>query len=123
MALGIAAGVAAVLGVGRALEIDREGLVHRSLARRSPSCPLGIFVSDAVGARRVPGAPSGGPIVEVLGDSFTFGNGVEDADAYPARLQQELGPRVAVRNRAIRELATAMARAPRRNDASVVRVR
>ena len=60
-----------------------------------------VYSIDAVGARRVPAATANRPIVEVLGDSFTFGNGVEDHESYAARLQHRLGPTVAVRNRGV----------------------
>jgi len=59
---------------------------------------------DALGARRIPahdGAPEGRPVVEVLGDSFTFGHGVEDGEAYPAVLQADHWPGVEVRNRGV----------------------
>ena len=44
---------------------------------------------DASGGRFVPGAADRtGPVVLFLGGSFTFGHGVEDAESYPALLQQ-----------------------------------
>jgi hypothetical protein len=126
--LGVASGLAVAWGAGRALNVDLGWVMRREALRLRPPPPLGIFALDdrigtrhipgaiglhetrefkvlysidAAGARTVPGAPRGRPIVEILGDSFTFGNGVEDRETYAARLQQSLGARVAVRNRGV----------------------
>ncbi len=59
-----------------------------------------LYSIDAVGARRVPGARSDLPTAVFLGDSFTFGHGVEDGEAYPALVQRHW-PELTVRNRGI----------------------
>lgn len=46
--------------------------------------------TDSRGARVVPGQPGGGSIA-CLGDSLTFGWGVGDGEAWPARLQERIG--------------------------------
>ncbi|MEM8931860.1 MAG: GDSL-type esterase/lipase family protein [Acidobacteriota bacterium] len=48
-----------------------------------------------------PSAPDGVQRIVALGDSFTFGHGVEVADAWPARLDAQLGDRVEVVNLAV----------------------
>lgn len=52
---------------------------------------------DESGSRRVPGYGASRPQVLVLGDSWTFGHGVEDDQTYAARLQQAW-PERGVRN-------------------------
>lgn len=54
---------------------------------------------DADGGRRVPGAGTG-PRVDVYGDSWTFGHGVDDDETWAARLQEEW-PDAVVRNRGV----------------------
>ncbi|HET8643853.1 MAG TPA: GDSL-type esterase/lipase family protein, partial [Vicinamibacteria bacterium] len=49
-------------------------------------------------AEYAPGRVPGRRRVVVLGDSFTFGEHVDDHEAFPARLQQRLGPAVDVLN-------------------------
>ena len=56
-----------------------------------------VYRVDDGGTRRIPGPSDGRPRVLVLGDSWTFGHGVEDGEAYPARLQA-LWPDLGVRN-------------------------
>ncbi len=63
-----------------------------------------VYTVDALGARRIPsheGAPGGRPVVEMMGDSFTFGHGVEDVEPCPAVLQADHWPDVEVRNRGV----------------------
>lgn len=67
-----------------------------------------VYSIDEVGARRVPGARRDLPAVVFLGDSFTFGHGVEDGEAYPALVQQHW-PEVAVRNRGMNGAGTSHA--------------
>jgi len=67
-----------------------------------------LYSIDAVGARRVPGAPSDRPTAVFLGDSFTFGHGVEDGETYPALVQRHW-PEVAVRNRGMNGAGTSHA--------------
>lgn len=55
------------------------------------------YTIDASGTRRVPGFAPGRPGVLVLGDSWTFGHGVEDHETYAARLQAHW-PELGVRN-------------------------
>jgi lysophospholipase L1-like esterase len=117
-----------IWGLSRALDIDLERITQLARLRFSSPSPLGIHVLDSemgtrlapnsigrhetrefkvmysidsAGARRVPGAKTNRPIVEVLGDSFTFGYGVEDSETYSAVLQDRLGPSIAVRNRGV----------------------
>lgn len=54
---------------------------------------------DAGGGRRVPGTGAG-LRVDVYGDSWTFGHGVEDVETYVSRLQ-ERWPDASVRNRGV----------------------
>jgi hypothetical protein len=68
-----------------------------------------IYTTDAAAARTVPFADYRNPVVEILGDSFTFGHGVEDDQTYPAVLQRWYWPQVAVRNRAVMGWGTGQA--------------
>ena len=64
---------------------------------------------DGFGNRRTPGAPEPGtPALIFLGGSFTFGHGVEDAETYPALLQQRW-PEVRIVNTATNGWGTAQA--------------
>ena len=64
---------------------------------------------DGEGHRQTPGAPTGeASAVLFLGGSFTFGHGVEDDQAYAARLQAAL-PEVRVLNAAVNAWGTAHA--------------
>lgn len=74
-----------------------------------------LYSTDEVGARRVPGAPGTGPMAIFLGDSFTFGHGVEDDEAYPARVQTHW-PGTRVRNRGLNGGSTANALIALRDD-------
>ncbi len=56
-----------------------------------------VYNVDGAGARRVPGSLPERPRVLVLGDSWTFGHGVEDEQTYSAHLQSHW-PDFAVRN-------------------------
>jgi len=72
----------------------------RALASRDPllGWPRPARVGrdlDASGARRVGGAEPGPPCGAAFGDSFTFGDEVEAADAWPHRLGLRLGCPVA----------------------------
>ena len=60
-----------------------------------------VYSIDETGARRVPGNDYRQPIVEFLGDSFTFGHGVSDSETFGARVRLDYWPKVAIRNRAI----------------------
>lgn len=55
---------------------------------------------DGDGGRRVPGGDSGGPRVDVYGDSWTFGHGVADDETFAAVLQRRR-PAWWVRNRGV----------------------
>lgn len=59
-----------------------------------------IYTIDAEGNRYTPGSAAGKPVVEVLGDSFTFGHGVEDNETYSAVLQTHWAD-FAIKNRAV----------------------
>lgn len=50
------------------------------------------FTTDAAGRRAAPASDDdgGGPRIVALGDSYTFGWGVEDGETYPVQLQQRL---------------------------------
>jgi lysophospholipase L1-like esterase len=62
------------------------------------------------GGRVVPGAAADGrPIVEILGDSWTFGHGVEDDETYAAVLQRQFWPTATVRNRGVMGYGTVQA--------------
>jgi hypothetical protein len=56
---------------------------------------------DARGARLTPGSDHAGPIVQMLGDSWTFGHGVTDDETYAAVLQRTAWPDASVRNRGV----------------------
>ena len=67
---------------------------------------------DARGARDIPAhrdAPAGRPVVEIFGDSFTFGHGVADDVPYPAVLQRDHWPYMDVRNRGVNGYGTMQA--------------
>ncbi|MEO8083144.1 MAG: SGNH/GDSL hydrolase family protein [Ardenticatenales bacterium] len=67
------------------------------------------YTIDALGARDMPahhGAPSDRRVVEVFGDSFTFGHGMPDDTPYPAVLQRDLWPAYEVRNRGVNGYGT-----------------
>ena len=69
---------------------------------------------DARGARDIPAhrdAPAGRPVVEIFGDSFTFGHGVADDVPYPAVLQRDHWPYMDVRNRGVNGYGTMQAMA------------
>src|SRR6185436_856486 len=53
---------------------------------------------DATGCRVTPDPPHAAGVVLVLGDSFTFGHGVADGEAYPAVLGTRYWRRHKVRN-------------------------
>lgn len=74
-----------------------------------------LYSIDENGARRVPGARAGRPLAVFLGDSFTFGHGVEDDEAYPARVQARW-PAAQVRNRGLNGGSTANALLALRRD-------
>ncbi len=65
--------------------------------------------TNARGHRVVPGRPDEGPVVTIMGGSFTMGTGVEDHESYPAVLQQEYWPHCRVRNLACEGYGTAHA--------------
>ncbi len=121
-------GVGLVQALSRVFGIDLRWTVQRAMLRIIPPPPLGIhrldpvlgtrhapnsigrhegdafkvvYSIDSQGARFVPGAGADRPLIEVLGDSFTFGHGVEDNETYAAVLQRLLGSSVAVRNRGV----------------------
>jgi hypothetical protein len=64
--------------------------------------PGGTVTANSRGIRgeaeHAPGRRPGVRRVVVVGDSFTFGEGVGDDETFPARLQARLGPRVEVIN-------------------------
>jgi len=68
-----------------------------------------LYSIDERGARRIPGARRDGPVAVFLGDSLTFGHGVEDGEAFPALVQQHW-PEVTVRNRGMNGAGTSHAR-------------
>jgi len=79
------------------LHSTRLWTLRRNLTTRFEGAPLH---TDAQGWRTDPANPTNGPFrVHILGDSLTFGWGVGDAEAWPARLQQHLG--VSVRNASV----------------------
>lgn len=56
---------------------------------------------DARGARLTAGSEQPGPVVQLLGDSWTFGHGVQDDETYAAVLQREFWPDASLRNRGV----------------------
>lgn len=64
------------------------------------------YHTDSDGARLVPGAPARAPEVGLFGCSFTFGEGLDDADTLAARLQSRL-PELRIRNYGVRGHGTA----------------
>jgi hypothetical protein len=83
------------------LFVPADPEVHaRALASRDPllGWPRPARVGrdlDAWGARRVDGAEPGPPCAAAFGDSFTFGDEIAAADAWPHRLGRHLGCPVA----------------------------
>jgi lysophospholipase L1-like esterase len=71
----------------------RPGLAKLSLhGQLGPSAPMRFAVStDERGFRRTPQAAGVRRSILFLGDSCTFGLGVEDDETFPARVQTELG--------------------------------
>lgn len=59
-----------------------------------------IYTINADGNRHTPGTESGNPVVEILGDSFSFGHGVNDDETYAAKLQQHW-PIFSIKNRSV----------------------
>jgi hypothetical protein len=55
---------------------------------REGTSDLWSYSTDALGSRRIPGATGGGITIASYGDSFTFGNEVEDAETYQAFLSR-----------------------------------
>ena len=49
-----------------------------------------VVYSLAAGKRQIPAVPLSGPLLIATGCSFTFGHGLNDADTWPAQLQQKL---------------------------------
>jgi hypothetical protein len=97
--------------------------VQRVVAEATPAERRFTVRTDARGlrGRERPDPPAGAPRVLVVGDSMTFGEGVEDDEAFPARLEALLGGDARVWNAgvvsygpieeavAVRELAPALA--------------
>lgn len=71
---------------------------------------------DDDGARRIPGVHPTQPIVEILGGSFAFGQGVADDETFGAWLQHEAWPDARVRIRATLGWGTAQAYLALRQD-------
>lgn len=95
----------------------KRGVVHmpNSVAHvETPEFEV-VYSIDGLGARRVPAAPRTGPVAIFLGDSFTFGHGVEDDEAYPAQVQTHW-PGARVRNRGLNGGSTANALIALRDD-------
>jgi hypothetical protein len=67
------------------------------------------YTTDEKGCRRTPEALGDGGDVLFIGDSFTFGHGVEDGQAYPAVLASEYWPHLKVRNCAVMGWGTGQA--------------
>jgi hypothetical protein len=64
---------------------------------KNVGCKIGVQQRfDASGSRPTPAFPEpGGACIAAYGDSFTYGSGVSDTDAFPNRLSQLFGCRVA----------------------------
>jgi hypothetical protein len=91
---------------------ERFGWVHTPSAvgrhRLVPDFDVQYHI-DASGHRVVPGTPSAdAPVVLFLGGSFTFGEGVEDDEAYPAILQRQW-PELRIVNTAVNGWGTVQA--------------
>jgi hypothetical protein len=65
-----------------------------------------VYRTEDDGARVVPGRPVDGPVVALFGDSFLFGEGLEDSETVGARLQARL-PATRVYNYGVRGHGTA----------------
>jgi lysophospholipase L1-like esterase len=61
--------------------------------RTGPSDPIRFTMSTTPAGFRAPG-PAGPPSVVCVGDSCTFGLGVEDGETFPSQLRASLGPEV-----------------------------
>lgn len=60
-----------------------------------------VYTINQHGNRLTPGAEEGRSIVAILGDSFSFGHGVDDNQTYAAVLQNRHWPSFQVRNRSV----------------------
>lgn len=63
-----------------------NAVVHVSFRRSGGSVFDAIYTLDAHGRRETPGVAAGSPNVVFLGDSFAFGEGVDDGDSTAAQL-------------------------------------
>ncbi len=104
--LWVAGGIVAVLGttmlvVGLRLSSERVRVPELGIWVWTPErvgrvCQSGrtcwTNTTDEHGLRVVPGQPAAGagPVLAVIGDSFVFGVGVDDAETLPAQLQRAL---------------------------------
>lgn len=88
---------ARIFGIHRLDDTIGYTLVARARFRHREQAFDVVYNVDGAGARSVPGSVPERPRVLVLGDSWTFGHGVEDEQTYSAHLQS-LWHDVAVRN-------------------------
>lgn len=130
LALGVTQLAASLFG------IDIAQRVHRLKLEYFPPPPMGLQVADptlgwtnnpeavvrqtrddfdvfyridSLEGRLVPGRPEGAPIIEILGCSFAFGQGVEDHETFAAVLQQQHWGEFAIRLRSANGWGTAQA--------------
>jgi hypothetical protein len=89
----------------------RLGFAHvPSVAKTHETPDFSVtYTTDEKGCRRTPEPARHQGDVLFIGDSFTFGHGVEDGQAYPALLASEHWPHLKVRNCAVMGWSTGQA--------------